>query len=120
MSAVKDYDECESLYNDIRIKAWEHQEHGVLGSATASFDMRNLPRLRKLHSDLDLGISLYELQSHCNSGRGVSAVQQVAKELMRGDIEGAKAIAAVDWDKIRNYPALVKWLQEKNIAGLDW
>lgn len=120
MSAVKDFDECEELYNTIRSKALEHQEHGVLGSATASFDLRNLPRLRKLNSDLDLGISLYELQSHCNSGRGVSAARQVAQELMRGEMEGAKAIAAVDWDKIRNYPALVKWLQEKNIAGLDW
>lgn len=120
MSAVKDYDECESLYNDIREKALHHNQMAMLGKATACFDTRNLERLRVLSKCLNMGIELDSMQSHCNSGRGVSCVRQVAAELMRGSEKGAKSIAHTDWDKIRNYPTLVKWLQEKNIAGLDW
>lgn len=120
MSAVNDFNECEELYNDIREKAIERSLMAMLGKATASFDSRKLDRLRELSKSLNMGIELDELQSHCNGGRGVSCVRQVASELMRGSAPGARAIAHTDWDKIRNYPALTKWLQENKIADLDW
>ena len=112
--------ECNDLYNEIKTKAMEHMQMGALGRAVACFDTRNLEALRQIKHNLDLGIELHELQSHCNSGRGVSCVKQVADTLMRGDVEGAKAITHTDWDKIANYPALAKWLKEKEFADAKW
>lgn len=114
--------EVEELFYYIRDVVEEHhwQNSRLYGSAIASFDMRNVERLREIKNNIVLGRELFAMQSVENDGRGVSAVRQVAHEIMRGDLEGAQAIAHTDWDKIRNYEDIAQFLKQNKIAKEDW
>lgn len=55
---------------------------------------------------------LFEMQSRENNGRGVQAVRNICHDLSRNDLRGAQAAFNNDFDKIRNYPEIAKWLNE--------
>jgi len=60
----------------------------------------------------ELAETLNTLQGQENDGRGVGCVQSCVTFLRRGMVEEARAIAHTDWDKIRNYRRIARWLNE--------
>lgn len=52
--------------------------------------------------------ALEALNAVTNNGRGSSVCHAVINELRRNDVEGAKMIAALDYDKVRQYPVMAK------------
>jgi hypothetical protein len=59
--------------------------------------------------------TLYELfQAHerANNGRGVACVAAIIEEIGNRNYENAATITNNEWDKIRNYPEIAKWLEE--------
>lgn len=56
---------------------------------------------------------LDDLQKKENNGRGVGCVQNALNYLRMGDSESAQVICSTDWDKIRNYPELAEYIEEK-------
>lgn len=61
---------------------------------------------------------LNHLQETKNDGRGIECVRQVVSELRRGDIEGARTIADMDGDKLRAFPDIGNFLEEKIFVGI--
>jgi hypothetical protein len=60
----------------------------------------------------NLADKLDELQVSKNDGRGVSCVRGIIFELRRGNVDSAKAICNNEGDKLRNYPDIVKLIEE--------
>jgi len=112
--------ECQDIWDSIKEHPYLIANPGIHGSALACFDIRNLEKLRGIKEHIELSYELTKLQENENDGRGVSCVRQVAAEILWGDYKGAKTIAHTDWDKIRNYPAIAQWLQNKGFAEQDW
>lgn len=115
-----DFFEAEKLYYSIRDHAVENNHRRLLGHTQAAFDIRNGDRLRELRNWINLGKELHDMQQFLNSGRGISCVRQVASDLMRGDFEGAQAIAHTDWDKIRSYKQIAQFMKQNKIAKENW
>jgi hypothetical protein len=117
-----DFLECQELFYFIRGYVTDNalQSSRLYGSATAAFDMRNVVRLRTLATNITLGVDLYKLQEAHNDGRGISCVRQVAQDIAWSDIEGARAIAHNEWDKIASYRDVAEWLKKHNIADPSW
>lgn len=67
----------------------------------------------------DVARELYQLQEKENDGLGVPCVRQVVDELRRGDIEGARTIADMDGDKLRGFPSIENFLEEKLFADIQ-
>lgn len=114
--------EIEELFYFIRDLSEQYAMYStrVFGKATAAFDLRDLNQLRHLKQVIVLGHELFEMQSLVNEGRGNSTVRQVASELIRDDLEGAKIIAYNGWDKIRSHEDLATFLKQNKIAEEDW
>jgi len=112
--------EVEELYYTIRDYAIENNHLRLMGHAQGAFDTRNGDRLRELRNWINLGKELHDMQQFMNCSRGISCVRQVASDLMRGDFEGAQAIAHTDWDKIRNYKQIAQFMKQNKIAKENW
>ena len=63
---------------------------------------------------------LDEYQKVENGGRGISCVQTIVTYLNFEDKESALAVINNEWDKIRNYPLIVKFLQNHQLASEWW
>lgn len=112
--------ELESLYGWLRYWAQLHNDMKTLGIVTGCHDTKNLAKLQKIYKCIALGEELFALQANENQDRGVAIVREIALDLYRQDMEGAKQLAFSDWDKIRSYPQIVQWLQKEGIAEKDW
>lgn len=53
---------------------------------------------------------LKELEANQNSGMVVTCVRDIIKALEKGDIDMAKVIYSNEYDKVRNYPAILEEL----------
>lgn len=65
--------------------------------------------VEKLISDLS------EMESRLNRPMGISCLRAVILYLKRGDIESAKAIADLDFDKMRQYPELAEYVKKSGL-----
>ncbi len=65
-----------------------------------------------------LADELLALQEKENEGRGVSCIRGITDSMRSGDIDGARAWAMTDDDKIRAYPEIRQWLED-NLFGPD-
>lgn len=52
-----------------------------------------------------------------NNGRGVGCVKSIITYLRLNKLEDAKIVCRTDFDKIRNYPEIVKLLQQFGLVG---
>lgn len=50
--------------------------------------------------------SLEAANAAANHGKGSGVCRAVISELRRNDVQGARAIASLDFDKVRQYPEL--------------
>ena len=62
---------------------------------------------------------LDELQAEKNDGRGVSCVRVIVSELRRNDKASAATVANTDWDKIRSYPDIARYLKVIGLVKAD-
>lgn len=60
----------------------------------------------------EIADKLFILQEKENNGRGVFCVRSIVDYLRLGKIEDAKTMINTDYDKIRNYPKIVKFLED--------
>lgn len=112
--------ELENLYTWLVMHARLHNDMKTLGTVIGCRDTKNLAKLREIYKFIRLGDELYTMQMSENQDRGVAIVREIALDLYRQDLEGAKQLAFSDWDKIRNYPQIVQWLVNEKIADKDW
>ena len=82
-------------------------------------DFKRLEEIKHQYT-IAIGYELLALGEKHNDGCGVSCVRQIAAELIRNDFKGAKAIAHTDWDKIRNYEDVERFLKQNRIAEDEW
>ena len=73
--------------------------------------------MRKIESQPENNLSVLAeevdgLQSQENDERGISCVRTIVSYLRMNDLESAKAVCLNESDKIRNYPDIVKKLEE--------
>lgn len=62
----------------------------------------------------DLANSLDSIQKKLNSGRGVSCVRAVIHYLRLGDLDSAKNVANLEFDKMRQYDDLKEFMLNKS------
>lgn len=123
-----EFKECYELFHYLCKHAKEMRNPRLEAEIYVNFDSsniaalrpHNLEALRSMTKCIVIGKNLYDLQGEHNDGRGISCVRQVAEELMRFDIKGAKAIAHNEWDKISNYPNVVEFLKNHDLAHPSW
>ncbi len=68
---------------------------------------------------LGIADALDTMQASENGGRGVACVREVVRWLRKGDLRNARLAAEHDRDKIRSYPAILQFIQEKLFPGDD-
>ncbi len=57
-------------------------------------------------------------QAKVNDGRGSVCARTIATYIMRGEIDDARQVWEIDRDKIRQYPALMRFMNE--MFGTDY
>jgi len=78
--------------------------------------MEKMPVVEKSAFEI-LADDLDAMQASKNGGRGVQSTKTLIVCLRRGDVEGAKAVARNEGDKILRYPDIRKKLQQDLFAG---
>jgi hypothetical protein len=81
--------------------------------------MEKTPENNQIAEMLGIADALDTMQASKNEGRGVACVRAVVLWLRKSDLSNARLAAEHDRDKIRSYPDILRFIQEKLFLGDD-